>query len=187
MFVKRVKRVPAHMTGLIAILVVLLLTACTADGENGNATAVPETAIPGATEPTIEMTAVPPVGDEMADPLANTEWTLTSFGAVGQETAVLDNTNLTLLFAPEGQAGGSGGCNSFSAEYEVEGTSLQIGEIISTLVACTDGGVADQEAAYFDALRTATEFEQTGDQLLIFYNNGQSVLNFTQGMPAAEE
>ena len=147
MSVKRInQRRSARMAGLI-LLLVLLVAACTADGDTDTATAVPETSIPGAAEPTIETTAVPPVGEETADPLANTEWTLTSFGPVGQETAVLDNTELTLLFAPEGQAGGSGGCNSFSAEYTAEGTSLQMGEIISTMVACTDGGVADQEEA----------------------------------------
>ena len=187
MSIKRInQRGPARVAGLIFILV-LLLAACTADGDTDTATAVPETSIPDVTEPTIGTTAVPPAGEEMANPLANTEWTLTSFGPVGQETAVLDNTDITLVFAPEGQAGGSSGCNSFSAEYTAEGTSLQMGEIISTLVACTDNGVADQEAAYFDALRAAIGFELTDDQLMIFYDNGQSVLNFTRGMPAAEE
>lgn len=185
MLVKKVKPVPARVAGWMAIL--LLLTACTATGSNDNdATAVSEST-PGVAEPTLETTAVPSTGDEMADPLANTEWTLMSFGAVGQETAVLDNTDLTLLFAPEGQAGGSSGCNSFSATYQAEGTSLQISEIISTLMACTDGGVADQEVAYFDALQAATGFEQTDDELMIFYNNGQSVLNFIEGAPVAEQ
>lgn len=108
-------------------------------------------------------------------------------GPVGEETAVLANTDLTLRFAPEGQAGGSGGCNTFSAQYETDGTSLEMGEIISTLIACTESGIAAQEAAYYDALRSATEFEQSSNELMILYNNGQSVLNFIAGTPAVEQ
>ncbi|MBK8903907.1 MAG: META domain-containing protein [Anaerolineaceae bacterium] len=182
-------RLPTRAAGLIPILIILLLltAACTAAGDEDNPTSTPDTATPVVDGPTaVPETAVPPTLEEGVDRLANSEWTLTSFGPVGEETAVMANIDLTLRFAPEGQAGGSGGCNTFSAEYKAEGTSLQIGEIISTLIACTADGVAAQEEAYFDALRSATEFELGDDQLMIFYNNGQNVLNFTEGVSAVE-
>lgn len=56
MSIKRInQRGPARVAGLIFILV-LLLAACTADGDTDTATAVPETSIPDVTEPTIENT-----------------------------------------------------------------------------------------------------------------------------------
>lgn len=193
--VKRaIPRLPASAAGLMPILILLFLltVACTAAGDDDNPTTMPDVTTPDFDETavgptTVPATTVPLTPAEEVSVLANTEWTLTSFGPVGDETAVLPGTELTLRFAPEGQAGGSGGCNTFSAEFAAEGNSLQMGEIVSTLIACTESGVAAQEEAYYDALRAATAFEQNEDQLMIFYNDGQNVLNFREDSTAVDE
>ena len=110
--------------------------------------------------------------------LAGTRWELVSFGAPGEETPVLGETPLTLEFMDPGQAGGEGGCNSFSVAYKVESGRLVFEDVISTLMACQDEAVTNQEQQYLEALATAGEYELQGDQLTIYYNDRQGVLNF---------
>lgn len=153
-----------HTTLFLVILLSLLLAACdTADTTN---------------------TATPVINGEggagAGDPLANTQWTLVSMGAPGAETAVTADRSLTLEFRPGGQVGGNGGCNSFGGSYQVDGNTISFAEIVSTLMACAEEQVMEQEQQYLGALERANEFEVTGDNLVISYDNGQGVLNFTR-------
>jgi heat shock protein HslJ len=116
--------------------------------------------------------------------LVGTRWRLTSYGEPGSETPVLEETEVTLQFDEGGQAGGSGGCNTFGAQYEVLDGTISITEIVSTLRACTPEGVMEQEEQYYEALRTAREFELTDDALTIWYNDGQGVVNFVRIEPS---
>jgi putative lipoprotein len=113
-----------------------------------------------------------------ADSLANTSWRLVSFGPAGSEAAVLAGTTITLTFEADGRAGGSGGCNEYGSTVHVEGETLSFGEITSTLRACLDNQATEQESRYLAALKSARTFEVAGDQLTIWYDNGQGVLSF---------
>lgn len=110
--------------------------------------------------------------------LANTRWRLVSYGEQGSETQVNEASEVTLQFEAGNQAGGSGGCNTFGAQYEVLDGRLSFTQIISTEIACTAEGVMEQEQQYFQALQTAGEYELTDGQLTIWYGDGQGVLNF---------
>ncbi len=103
-----------------------------------------------------------------------------SFGKTGAETPVIQDSAITLEFAENNQVGGSGGCNSYGAKVEVQGKTLTISEIVSTLMACVDDQVMEQETQYFTALQGASNFEISGDNLTIFYEDGQSQLNFVK-------
>lgn len=115
-----------------------------------------------------------------ASSLDGTSWTLVSFGAPGSETPVIEGSEVNLSFAG-GQVSGNAGCNSFNGPYQVENGSLTFGPLASTLRACADENITQQEMAYLEAFQTASRFEVSGDQLMIWYNNEGSVLNFTQG------
>ena len=54
---------------------------------------------------------------ESESSLADTKWKLVSFGQPGAETPVIDGSTITLEFDAVGQAGGSGGCNAYSAQF----------------------------------------------------------------------
>lgn len=112
--------------------------------------------------------------------LANTQWRLVSFGEPGVETPVMESSSITLEFDTQGQVDGSGGCNSYSARYEVQGNQLSFGEITRTLRACEQEGITQQEQNYFQALEVAGRFELDGDHLAIRYDDGQGVLNYVK-------
>jgi heat shock protein HslJ len=111
--------------------------------------------------------------------LANTRWNLVSYGEPGSETPVIQGTGVTLHFQAGGAAGGSAGCNTFGAQYEVMGDNqLSITQIASTSMDCSDIDLMKQEAGYLDALRSAESFELSGETLTIHYGDG--VLNFSR-------
>lgn len=110
--------------------------------------------------------------------LAGTSWALISFGPAGAPVAVLPDSTITLEFAADGQAGGHGGCNTYGGSYAVDDGELVFGEMISTLMACADADITEQETQYLAALATAGRFEVTADSLTIWYDDGSGVLNF---------
>jgi heat shock protein HslJ len=117
------------------------------------------------------------------NPLVNTQWSLVSFEEQGTETPPVAATELTLEFDETGQATGSGGCNTFGAQYGAQNGQISITQLTTTEIACTTEGVMEQERRYYDALQSAGEYELSGDQLKIYYGNGQGVLNFASQAP----
>jgi heat shock protein HslJ len=119
--------------------------------------------------------------------LANTRWELVSYGDMGLEKPVVEGSTVTLEIGPGGQIGGTGGCNSYGGSYELEAGTLAVGEIRSTLMACVDELVMEQEAEFLAALKDASGIELRGDELTILYNEGMSALNFEAAADAVEE
>jgi heat shock protein HslJ len=117
--------------------------------------------------------------------LEDTRWELVSFGEIGSEVAVVEDSTVTLEFQPGGQIGGTGGCNSYGGEVTLEDGKLTVGEIMSTLMACMDEAVMSQEGQFFTALNSAEEVELIGNELIILYNDGKSALNFVATPEAA--
>jgi heat shock protein HslJ/photosystem II stability/assembly factor-like uncharacterized protein len=143
-----------------------------------------ETSSPeSGTTPEGEATPEGETTPEAGDSLANTQWMLESFGPQGAETPVIEGSTITLEFDATGQAGGSGGCNSYGSEYTVEGNTITFGLVNSTLRACVDEAVTQQEAQYLAALQSAGSFELTADRLTIFYEGGEGALNFSAASP----
>jgi heat shock protein HslJ len=118
-----------------------------------------------------------PGATELAIP---SKWSLVSFGKTGAETPVVEGSAITLELNEDNQLGGSGGCNSYGAQYSLEGQTLTVKEVVSTLMACADDLVMQQETQYFTALQNISSFEISGDTLTIYYDNGQSQLNFVK-------
>ena len=129
----------------------------------------------------LALTACAQQPDSLTDGnLANTKWSLVSFGKLDAATPVIEGSTITLELDAKGQAGGTGGCNSYGGSYEVKGNMISFGEVMSTLMACVQAGIDKQEQDYFQALATSGKFEVAGDSLTIWYNDGQSVLNWTK-------
>lgn len=94
--------------------------------------------------------------------LTGSEWELTSLR--GEPPA--GKSRITLRF-DAGSAGGYGGCNWYGGEYALSGNEIAWKEMSSTLRACMDGALTDQEARYLEALRTVARYRVEGDRLVL--------------------
>jgi heat shock protein HslJ len=106
-------------------------------------------------------------------PLEGTAWQLTALpdGATPDEGVVA-----TAKFQ-DGRLGGTGGCNSFGADYTLDGDRLTIGAPASTMMACAEPIMA-VEAAYLAALADVESYATTGDTLTLAGAGGAPLLVF---------
>ena len=109
-----------------------------------------------------------------APSLANTNWSLVSIN--GQPP--IAGRALTLSFQAGGQLVGYSGCNSYGGQYQVNGNRITISQLVSTLMACAEQPLNDQEAAFHKALGEATQISLAGNQLTLKNASGGGVLVF---------
>jgi len=110
--------------------------------------------------------------------LEDTEWVLESYGKPGNLQAVLEDTEITAEFtSAEGKVGGSAGCNSYFAGYDINENELTVRPPIgSTMMACPEP-VMEQEQQYISLLSNAETF-QIEDGKLTISSSGNQVLVF---------
>jgi heat shock protein HslJ len=142
---------------------------------------VPITPAPAGQEPTAEATAAPAEEGAMLT-LEDVTWQLTEF--VSSDGAAATPVAETTLTFQDGQVGGSTGCNSFSAAYTVDGQKLTVEQGMSTMMACEEPIMA-QEQAVLANLNQAASYEIVDNQLHILDAAGKVVLTFEQQVSAA--
>lgn len=109
-------------------------------------------------------------------PLEGTTWQLTNARLSGAYAPIPTGVLATLILA-DGQAGGSGGCNQWFADYTLDGTSLTFGVIGSTLMLCEgDGGTI--ETFYLADLPAVASWAIDGSTLTLSADDGQPVLAY---------
>ncbi len=118
------------------------------------------------------------------DVLPGTVWYLTAIGPVDNPVPSVPGHLVTLEFRPDNNTGGTAGCNSYAGNYETQDGTITFRDIVSTLIACEDAALMDQEARYLAALNTAGGLAITNGQLFIFYGEAQ-VLMFSVSPPIA--
>ena len=114
---------------------------------------------------------------ELASPLEDYEWVLTSHGKYWEPLGVLPNTEVTAYFdSGTKEVSGSAGCNRYFGSYEVDGLTLTItGPIGVTEMWCGEE-IGEQERVYLEALQAAESFRLIQGNLRIEGNGWQ--LNF---------
>lgn len=120
-----------------------------------------------------------PQGDQSAPPtdLAGTSWQLIVYGSQDEPASILPATTPTLNFGTDGSLGGFASCNTFGGSYSQSGNQLAINEIFSTLMACLEPGIMEQESSYLGALNAATTFVIVEGRLHIYYDSGVLVFD----------
>lgn len=110
-------------------------------------------------------------------PLVGTEWQLIQLGG---ETIRPVEGSFAMTLSAEGQLSGVGSANRITGPYQSdERRSLKIGPLASTRMACPD---PKHEAAFIEALESATHYDMDGPMLLIL-SNGELRAVF-QAVPA---
>jgi heat shock protein HslJ len=107
-------------------------------------------------------------------------WIVTSYYAVTAVTSVVGGVTLTADFGAETIAGETG-CNSFNGPIRVEGTDIAIGPLASTLRACENEELSQQETYYLEALQLARSYSVAGDRLDLFREGGTYAVSFVAG------
>jgi heat shock protein HslJ len=126
--------------------------------------------------------------DETPTPLEGTPWTAEAYDdGRGVLVEVLPGTQITARF-DDGHVAGSGGCNRYTASWLMVGTTLEIGAIASTRMACLEPtGVMAQEAAYLAALSRARLYRVEGNRLSLASLDGTPVVVFVGADSSAAE
>jgi heat shock protein HslJ len=102
----------------------------------------------------------------VTDNQLQTQWEVTAFNNGRQAVVgVIDGTSLTANFGADGTVSGSGGCNNYTGSYTTDGSAIAIGPLASTLRACADMGVDEQELQFLAAMESAAVFNISGDTL----------------------
>jgi heat shock protein HslJ len=100
-------------------------------------------------------------------------WRVVSINGAG----VIPGTEMTAIFGDSNNLSGSSGCNTFSATYQINGSSLSVGPLGATSQVCTaPPGIMEQEQLFRTVLGSATGFTVEGRQLSIRSARGQLTL-----------
>jgi heat shock protein HslJ len=110
--------------------------------------------------------------------LPGSSWVVTGYNN-GKQAVVstLSGTDLTANFGADGTLSGNGGCNEYSATYQIEGDKISIGPAVSTKKAC-EQAVMDQETQYLTALTTAAAYRIDGSKLELRAADGALAATF---------
>ena len=106
-----------------------------------------------------------------------TTWRLIAYAdSSGQLSMALPDVETTAVF-DGGRVGGNAGCNNYNGTYTVDGQALTIQLGPTTMMACPEPTMA-QEQAFFTNLAAAASYVLVGDQLHILNANGDVILAF---------
>lgn len=65
-----------------------------------------------------------------------------------------------------GTVGGNSGCNTFGGDVTLDGAKISFGPLISTKMACIEGGRMSQEFAFMQLLSDAARYERPSSNRL---------------------
>jgi heat shock protein HslJ len=113
--------------------------------------------------------------------LTNNPWKLNLLDdGEGKVISTIAGTEITLVFAEDGNLTGSSGCNTYNGTYEINGEQVAIGPIVTTMISCTEPDMLmEQEYAYLQMLETVTNYQIKGNELELVNDSKGSRLNYT--------
>ena len=95
---------------------------------------------------------------------------------IGEKMSVLSGTQITLQISQD-QISGSAGCNSYTAQFKLDGNQISIGPTATTMMACPEP-VMQQESAYLAALGEAASVNISGETLTFSDAQGNVILSY---------
>lgn len=110
-----------------------------------------------------------------ASPSLTGAWKLTSYGPANAQTPAVADTEAGLTFNEDETVTGNSGCNGLGGTYTVEGSRVTFSEVVSTLMACDDPRMEQEDAVQKVLTDTAT-FKIEGNTLTLTNNDMVLVL-----------
>jgi heat shock protein HslJ len=95
---------------------------------------------------------------------------------------VAGDEHLTLEFLPDGTVKGSGGCNTFTGTYSLDGSTLQFGPFASTKKSCGPA-MDEQEFTYLSFLNRVVGVKVDGDEMDLSMEGFFKPLRFSTSEP----
>jgi len=130
--------------------------------------------------------AEPPRVEAAATGLENRPWRLVSYANAQSETVTAQEEPAAVVTFEDGGVGGTSGCNSFFGSYTLDGDGIVIEQIGSTLMACPDP-LMQQEQDFLAALSAAAGYAIDGETLQLLDAAGNVLATFTRQTEAAAE
>jgi len=110
-----------------------------------------------------------------SESLAGTRWRITAINnGKGAVASVVAGSAVTLAFGADGKAGGSAGCNQYTAGYEAKGSKLQFRAPAANRRMCADEGLMEQEHLFLKVLESVASVHVEGNRLEL--RNAQGAL-----------
>lgn len=107
------------------------------------------------------------------------DWEAINYFRPGAVVSPVPGSRLTATFA-DGRISGTAGCNDYSGTYSVDDTKISIGPLASTLRACADPAVGEQESQFLAALELARTFSVAGGNLTLLREDGGIAVTFAR-------
>jgi heat shock protein HslJ len=153
------------------LILAAFITGCTSQPAQ---TPASTTAVPASTAAPTPPAVAPPS-------LTSTTWKLGWFDDTkGMWSKVAEGSTITATFFAEGKVTGSGGCNGYTADYQL-GSAPRIWfkrPVVPDHLCQTPNGVMSQESAYFTDLEWAETYEIKNGQLVIYNKEKMKILQF---------
>jgi heat shock protein HslJ len=97
---------------------------------------------------------------------------------------IVPGTEITITFDEEGEVSGSGGCNTYTATYEIDAATIQISPPAATRLTCSEPagafGIMEQEQAYLAVLPTAASYRLDGGTLQLLADDGTGLVSYSR-------
>ena len=106
----------------------------------------------------------------LSDPLDGTSWKLFAY----RKTLPIEGSTITAKFE-NGRISGNASCNTYQGSYALDGASFDAEELISTLMACADPALMEQERVYLMYLEDAQTYRLEGNRLYLRTSYGEEL------------
>lgn len=106
-------------------------------------------------------------------------WVVVNYFRPGAVVSPVLGSTLTATFE-SGRISGNAGCNEYTGPYETDDTKILIGPVASTLRACADPAIGQQETEYLAALDLVRTFSLAGGNLTFLRADGGIAVTYTR-------
>jgi heat shock protein HslJ len=121
-------------------------------------------------------TPPPPAPAPTLFSLEHSDWQLLELAGA----PIVPNSKPSLSFFEPGKVTGNASCNQFTGGVTITGNSLKFAPLATTMMACADPKISQQESTYLKALAAATRYEWHDPYLLIFCDGFEQPLQFSR-------